>query len=41
MARASRSPQVGVCSAVVVDHTPAGGVFKGPGVIPQPDIFKL
>lgn len=41
IARASKSPQVGGFSALVVDHTPAGGFSKGPGVIPQPEIFKL
>lgn len=41
IARASNSPHVGGFSALVVDHTPAGDFIKGPGVIPQPDIFKL
>ena len=41
IARANRSPQVGGFSALVVDHTPVGGFNKGPGFIPQPDIFKL
>lgn len=41
IARANKSPHVGGFSALVVDHTPAGGFSSGPGVIPHPDIFKL
>lgn len=41
IARANKSPHVGGFSALVVDHTPAGGLLSGPGVIPHPDMFRL
>lgn len=41
IARASNSPQVGGFSALVADQTPAGDFINGPGLIPQPEIFKL
>jgi hypothetical protein len=41
IARAKRSPHVGGVSALVVDHTPAGGLASGIGVMPHPEILRL
>lgn len=41
MALARRSPQVGGFSALVDDHTPAGGFCIGFGLMPQPEMLIL